>query len=181
MQNRKPDRTITDPLNKHKISLSGGVKLLVFFSQTIFLLSSSYFLPTSNAHQIFSNFTYKIVGIRNFINECVIFAGLECNFSALRRSVIVDTFLIVMFGPFIISSILMALSAVQYSVKYIRSSSSVESDPLLAPKPNLWANYKLQCLSIFLYTLYFLYYGLTTSILQNMACKTVKIKKSELC
>lgn len=99
--------------------------------------------------------------------------GLECSFVSLRGSV-VNIYVLTMMGPFILSAILIFLSGIQHLFKV---SCTEETRPLLKPNHNILREYKAQCLSIFLYTSYFLYYGLSTAILQNMTCSSVKCSK----
>ena len=62
LQGRRSDPVVMDPKSTSQIPVSGGIKLLLFFVQTTYLLSSSYYLPSSNTHQALSNFNYKITG-----------------------------------------------------------------------------------------------------------------------
>ena len=92
---------------------------------------------------------------------------------AFLRDSDVNYLAFIMMGPFIIATILCMLNGIQFLFKYCCHSRSKETSPLLRPKTNIWHEYKLQCVSIFLYTTYFLYNGLSATILQNMSCKSV--------
>ena len=75
-----------------------------------------------------------------------------------------------MMGPFLFSFILMLLTTIQHLVKRLQARVQ-EKQPLL---PQKYESLSKQYLAIFLYTLYFLYYSLSTRILQNFSCESVK-------
>ena len=149
------------------VTISGSLKILIFFVQTMFYLTSNL-LPnmSSNSKNFLSNFNYTLQGI-------------QCSFMFLRdQSGHFKLFLYNMLGPFALIAILLSLVTLKLFIQYVRNLISKHNEMKLLTEEQVplignieeEKQWKTICVSTILYTLYMVYYGVSTLVIKNFAC-----------